>query len=76
LTPGATAESTPGPISRRGADAAPRLFDPAAQSAANRVTRSGSLGERQRFEDPHRAAGRRRRHGQHKRHAAGADDAA
>jgi hypothetical protein len=53
LPPGATVESTPGGPLVRGAAAAaaPSLFDADALPAPAQVTRSGSLGELQRFED-------------------------
>jgi hypothetical protein len=51
LPPGATVESTPGLSVVRGAEAPPSLFDELAQSAPTSVTRSGSLGELQQFED-------------------------
>ena len=56
LPPGAVVESTPGFVITRSAgatdaDAAPSLFDEKAQSAPTTVTRSGSLGELQQFED-------------------------
>jgi len=51
LPPGATVETVPGQILRGAAAAPPSLFDEAAQPAPTQVTRSGSLGELQRFED-------------------------
>ena len=51
LPPGAPVESMPGPVIVRGAGAAPSLFDDVAQRAPTSVTRSGSLGELQQFED-------------------------
>jgi hypothetical protein len=51
LPPGAQVESTPGFAVTRDADASPSLFDEAARSAPTTVTRSGSLGELQQFED-------------------------
>jgi hypothetical protein len=51
LPPGATVESMPGMVVVRGAAAPPSLFDEAAQSAPTSVTRTGSLGELQKFED-------------------------
>lgn len=51
LPAGAVVENVPGPILTRGADAPASLFDETAQAAPTSVTRSGSLGELQRFED-------------------------
>jgi hypothetical protein len=51
LPPGATVESTPGMVVVRGAGGAPSLFDEAARSAPTSITRTGSLGELQKFED-------------------------
>jgi hypothetical protein len=51
LPPGATVESMPGMVIARSATAPPNLFDKAAQSAPTSVTRTGSLGELQQFED-------------------------
>ena len=52
VPPGASVETVPGPLPRgTGAQALPSLFDEAAQPAPTQVTRSGSLGELQRFED-------------------------
>jgi hypothetical protein len=59
LPPGAVVESTPGFLVQRGAGGAegagaaspPSLFDGPARSAPSTVTRSGSLGELQQFED-------------------------
>ena len=51
LAPGAAVETVPGPVLTRSADAPASLFDEAAQPAPTSVTRSGSLGELQQFED-------------------------
>jgi hypothetical protein len=51
LPPGATVESTPGRVVVRGTQVTPSLFDAVVQSAPTTVTRSGSLGELQQFED-------------------------
>jgi len=54
LPPGAQVESSPGFVVARGsgaADTPPSLFDETARSAPTSVTRRGSLGELQQFED-------------------------
>ena len=51
LPAGAVVENVPGPVLTRGAGAPASLFDEPAQAAPGTVTRSGSLGELQRFDD-------------------------